>query len=58
MKLGDLVRDHSTKELAIILGLWERVYDDCNVMWVKCLWANGDVEEVIQDDVEMISESR
>tara|TARA_Y100000310_G_scaffold343473_1_gene451273 strand:+ start:4620 stop:4799 length:180 start_codon:yes stop_codon:yes gene_type:complete len=59
VRVGDIVQDHSTKELAIILALWAQEFDEGEpIIWIECLWANGDVEGVDAEDVEVVNESR
>ena len=59
MRVGDIVQDNSTKELAIILGLWaEEFVEGEPIIWIECLWSNGDVMGVDADDVEVVNEVR
>lgn len=59
MRVGDIVQAHSTKELAIILGLWaEEFVEGEPIIWIECLWSSGDVMGADADDVEVVNEVR
>jgi len=54
-QVGDLIR--CAEETAVVLDVtWTT--NDPQVLWLECLWSNGDIEGVDHDDVEVISESR
>jgi hypothetical protein len=62
-QVGDLIR--CAEETAVVIDVtWttngalrpSSVYP--HVLWLECLWSNGDIEGVDHDDVEVVSESR
>jgi hypothetical protein len=55
MKVGDLI--NCGDETALVLdATWTNDYPQ--VLWLECLWCNGDVEAIEAGDVELASESR
>jgi len=58
-QVGDLIK--CGPETAVVLkvtghGRWTT--NDPQVLWLECLWSNGDVEGVQHDDVEVVSAAR
>ena len=54
-QVGDLIR--CGEETAVVLDVVPWTTNDPQVLWLECLWSNGDIEGVDHDDVEVISES-
>ena len=62
MKVGDLIE--CCGDLAIILEVYRYLdkptpghpLDD--VLWLKCLWCDGNMSSIASDEVRLISESR
>ena len=62
MKVGDLVE--CDNEIAIILGVRRYLEKPTpghpldELLWLKCLWCNGNTYIIESDEVRLINESR
>ena len=54
MKVGDLIR--CGDEIAVIIDITWSIYQD-QQHWLLCYWANGDLEGIATDEVELLNEA-